>query len=282
MFTLIAQNKYGEQLELTHNNAYVITNIDGLDPPDSVINTTRNASADGSVFNSSYVDNRTIAITLSINGPAEANRINLYKYFKAKYDVRIYYQNATRNVYIDGYVQNFSIELFEKKQIAQIVIFCPNPFFNGNIDNVINFESIIDMFEFPFSIPEAGIEFSVLETENETDVINSGDVETGVLITLRANGTVVNPVIYNSDTGEYFKLNIIMSDGDIITINTKKKEKSVTLTSGGTDSNIIGNMIFGSTWFQLLPGDNMFIVSADTMPENLYCTFIIVNQFEGV
>lgn len=40
MFTLIAENKYGQQLELTHNDAYVITNIDGLDPPDAVINTT--------------------------------------------------------------------------------------------------------------------------------------------------------------------------------------------------------------------------------------------------
>lgn len=282
MYTLIAQNKYGEQLELTHNDAYVITNIDGIDPPDAVINTTRNASADGSVYNSAYVDNRTITITLSINGPAEANRINLYRYFKAKYNVRLYYQNATRNVYIDGYVQNFSIEFFEKKQIAQIVIFCPNPFFNGSANTVVNFESIMDLFEFPFSIPEAGIEFSTLETENETDIINGGDVETGVLITLRAAGTVGNPAIYNSGTNEYFKLNITMNDGDVITINTRKKEKSVILTSGGSDTNIIGKMEFGSTWFQLQPGDNMFIITADTMPENMYCTFTIVNQFEGV
>ena len=77
MYTLIAQNKYGEQLELTRNEAYVIESIEGLDPPDAVINTTRNANTDGSVFNSSYVDNRQITITMAINGPAEANRINL-------------------------------------------------------------------------------------------------------------------------------------------------------------------------------------------------------------
>ena len=84
MFTLIAENKYGEQLELTHSEAYVITNIDGIDPPEAVINSTRNAGADGSVFNSAYVDNRVITITLAINAPAELNRINLYKYFKSK------------------------------------------------------------------------------------------------------------------------------------------------------------------------------------------------------
>ena len=64
MYTLIAQNKYEEQLELTHNEAYVITSIDGIDPPDAVINTTRNANADGSVYNSAYVDNRTITIRI--------------------------------------------------------------------------------------------------------------------------------------------------------------------------------------------------------------------------
>ena len=34
MFTLIAENEYGEQLELTNNPAYVIKSIAGLDPPD--------------------------------------------------------------------------------------------------------------------------------------------------------------------------------------------------------------------------------------------------------
>ena len=117
MYTLIAQNKYGQQIELTHNEAYVIESIEGIDPPEAVINTTRNANADGSVFNSSYVDNRQIIITLAINGPAEVNRINLYKYFKTKYPVRLYYQNKTRDVYIDGYVKSIQIKFFNKKQI---------------------------------------------------------------------------------------------------------------------------------------------------------------------
>ena len=45
MFTLKAENTYGQRIELTHNEAYVIENVIGLDPPESVINTTRNASA---------------------------------------------------------------------------------------------------------------------------------------------------------------------------------------------------------------------------------------------
>ena len=67
MFKLSVENKYGEVLELSQNPAYVIKLIDGIDPPDAVINTARNANADGSVFNSAYIDNRTITITLAIN-----------------------------------------------------------------------------------------------------------------------------------------------------------------------------------------------------------------------
>lgn len=414
----MAQNKYGEQLELTHNEAYVIESIEGIDPPEAVINTTRNANADGSVFNSSYVDNRTIIITLAINGPAESNRINLYKYFKAKYPVRLYYQNGTRDVYIDGYVKNIQIGLFEKKQIAQIIILCPEPFFNGSEDTITDFTSVNALFEFPFSVeescnlledtmttqtisgitftvnedgtieasgsstdytwtayvnetgvslpagsyelsgcPEGGssttyrlqafagdpssptlttndygegasftlsdttivkvrmlikgsidaifspmirvasiedntymeygvppgeIEFSELLLSQEKDIFNNGDVETGIEFYLRARGTLTNPIIYNVDTNEYFKLNLSMVMGDEVYINTKKKQKTIQLTHNAVTTNIIGQLASGSTWFLLNPGDNIFMVTADTNPENLDVYCVVTDQFEGV
>lgn len=152
MFTLIAQNKYGQQLELTDNEAYTITSIVGLDPPDATINTSRNANADGSVFNSSYINDRQIIITMAVNYPAEENRINLYTYFKTKMPITLYFANETRDVYINGYVQNFSCDLFAKKQVAQITIECPKPFFNDVEDESITLSQVVNMFEFPFSI----------------------------------------------------------------------------------------------------------------------------------
>lgn len=281
MYTLIVQNKYGQQLELTHNEAYVIEEIDGLDPPEATINTTRNANADGSVFNSSYVNDRQIIITMAVNSPAEANRIQLYKYFKNKYPLRLFYKNSTRDVYIDGYCQKINIEMFNKKQIAQIIIRCPEPFLKSVQDEMIDFSAIQADFEFPFSI-ESPIEFGEIQLNEEKDLINSGDVETGVTITLRARGSVTNPRIYNIETNEYFKLNITMQQGDEIVINTEKKQKSVKLTRAGVTSNIIGNLASGSTWFQLNPGDNIFSVTADSNPENMDAYCVLTDQFEGV
>lgn len=282
MFTLIVQNKYGEQLELTNSSNYAITDIDGLDPPDATINMTRNAGADGSEYNSSYANNRQITITLYINSPAEANRINLYKYFKSKFPVRLFYENDSRNVYIDGYVQSVQISFFNKKQTAQIVINCPKPYFNNVVENVQNFVSVTPLFEFPFSIPEAGQEFSSIAAYIEKSIINNGDVETGVIMTIKATGNVVNPKIFNVETNDYFILNVTLQDGDEIIINTIRGEKEATLIRNGVSSGIVGYLQEGSTWFQLLPGDNVFTMAADGQVENMQLTFTLTDQFEGV
>lgn len=282
MFNFIAQNKYGQQLELTNNAAYTISEIDGLDPPDSTINTTKNAGTDGSVYNSSYVNDRVITITLSINSPAERNRINLYKYFKAKFPVRLYYQNNTRNVYIDGYVQSIQIGYFEKKQTAQIVVNCPKPYFNDINSIATNFHTTLPLFEFPFSIPKSGVEFSIFSSYVEKNIISISDIDIGMIITITAVGSVENPTIYNSETNDFIKLNFTMQDGDEITIDTIMGEKSVTLLREGVTTNLIGSLVNGSTWLQLEPSDNLFLVTADANSDHMNVYFTVTNQYEGV
>jgi hypothetical protein len=47
-------------------------------------------------------------------------------------------------------------------------------------------------------------------------------------------------------------------------------------------TNIISNLVNGSTWFSLNPGDNLFMTTAETNPENLDAYCILTDQFEGV
>ena len=282
MYNLRVQNQRGEKLQISGNLAYTIKDISGLNPPEAVINTTRTATDDGSVYNSSYVNDRLITLTLAVNYPAEENRINLYRYFKTKYPVRVFYQTENRNVYIDGYVQNFDVSYFDIKQTVQISILCPKPLLNDVSDNMTEFSSIMDMFEFPFSIEESGVEFSTLKLGETKTIINDGDVYTGITINLKANGRLLNPKIYNVETGESLILNVDMSAGDEISINTRRKEKTAVLIRDGEETNIVGKIRQGSTWFQLAPGDNLFLYDCDESPENLQCTFIMTNQYEGV
>lgn len=418
MYTLIVENAYNEQLELTHNDAYVITSIDGLDPPDATINTTKNANSDGSVFNSSYLNDRQIIITMAINSPAELNRIALYQYFKTKMPLTLHYQNASRNVYINGYVQQMNIGFFDKKQIAQIIIVCPNPYFMDMATQSEVLSDVIDAFEFPFEIESGpgknllevtatskttngitftvnsdgsvtangtatasaylvighltlisgttytlngcpqgggnstyrvywqgvsgiydegngcnftptiameyfvrmviyagatvnnltfypmvrlasdpdptfepysynpGIEFSTISDEGVT-IVNGSDNPTGCIITLNCTGfQVTNPLIYHVETNTFFSLNYTLHEGDQVIINTKPKEKNVTIIkANGTVVNGIGYIVDGSTWLQLVPGTNQFTYQYQGLGNVsgwLTATFEFNNQYEGV
>ena len=282
MFELKVENKYGEVLILSQNPNYAVKSIDGIDPPDAVINTARNANADGSVFNSAYVDNRTITITLAINQPTEANRIALYKYFKSKYPVAIYFKNDSRDVVINGYVQSIPIGYFEKKEIFQVTIFCPEPFFEGVEKEAASSLTAEALFEFPFDI-SVPIPFSEQNGDRETLVMNEGDVETGALFKIHAIGNVVNPAIVNVDTNERFAFNVTLQQGDEIILNTVKKQKSVKLIrSNGTVSNLLPDVAAGATWFELKPFENIFTVTASSGIYNMNLYIDVRDKFQGV
>lgn len=282
MYQCWIENEYGERLELTNNKNYTVYQIDGLNPTDATINTTPVANFDGSRFNSSRTNERNIVIYLTIEGDCETNRINLYRYVKTKRYVKFYYKNATRDVYIEGYVESMPIAIFEMKQNVQISILCPQPFFKAHEKDIIDFSSLTPMFVFPFAYEKAGAPFSAVEIAATQSIINKGDVENGVIIQIQATGRALNPQIYNLDKNEYFKIDLDMVAGDLITINTSKSQKQVTLLHDGIETNIINDMRLGSSWFQLLTGDNVFTYGADEYPENLTCKFIHVNEFEGV
>lgn len=282
MFTLSVENDRGEKLELTHSKKYTVTNIAGLNPPKATINTSPVSNFDGVRLNGSRVEPRNLVITVVIEGDIEANRINLYKYFKIKRISKIYFQNEKRDIYIEGAVEDLQIGLFDKKQAAQISLLCPDPFFKSIDELVASFASVMPEFYFEFAIEEAGIPFSFVKTNPTMIVKNQGDEETGLLITLTSIEEVVDPTVYNVDSRESFGLKITMQEGDRIEINTNNGEKGVTLTRDGVTSNIINNRVHGSTWLKLPPGESLFTFNAAKNADNLTCTLRYHDLYEGV
>lgn len=281
MFTAYVENHKGERLRLSQNPAYSVT-IDGLLSPQVTISKTTATNKDGSNATNVRAEDRIIDIEIQPRYPVELNRQQLYKYFPIKKTVTFYFANENRAVKIDGIVQQVDGNLFEQTQTISIVIDCLQPFFVDQNETLVNMSQVIGMFEFPFAIKEEGIEFSVLNQELSQMVANTGDVDTGVVIRMEAMGTVVNPIIYNVDTKEYFGLDITMQPGDAIEIDTTVGEKKVTLIREGQRSNILNNIIAGNTWFTLEPGENLFTYTADDSPDLLFISFHYSLRFEGV
>lgn len=283
MYSLSVKNDKGEVLGLSSNPNYIVYKIDGLAPPKVNINSSVNATQDGSTINSARMGNRNLVIYMTIEGDIEANRINLYKYFPPKKTVTVYFSNGSREVYIKGAVELIECNLFNKKQIAQISILCPHPYFKAVDTLVTSFSDVNALFEFPFSIAASGIEFSALTTNVRKSIINAGDDETGVIIELfAAGGVVVNPVIYDVFKRTKIKLNFTLLQSDMIRINTNVGEKSVELIRNGVTTNAMGYLSQDSSWLQLGAGDNVFTYETESGGANLQITFNTTAIYSGV
>lgn len=282
MYSLKVENDKGNVLELTNNNKYNVYNIIGLNPHQATVNTSVNSTTDGSSINSVRLDNRNIVIYTTIEGEVDVNRINLYKYFPLKKTVKIYFKNDIRDVYIEGVVELIECNLFSNKQIAQISIICPKPYFKDVKNLIAMFGDVSSLFKFPFSISKTGVEISAVTINQRKKIINVGDVETGVIIKLFSRGTVVNPVIYDVLKRTSLKLKFTMQASDTIVINTNIGEKSIELIRSGVTTNVMGYMDQDSNWFTLEAGDNIFTYDADSGNSNLQITFTTPILYSGV
>lgn len=282
MFTLLVENKLGQKVQLTNNRSMAVVKVAGLTPPAATVNLSNIANDDGSIFNSSKVNERNIVITIKLLEDVERQRQFLYRYFQTKQYCKIYYKNDNRDVYIEGYVETVEGDLFTQLQEIQISIICAQPFFKGLDDIVYNMSAVISLFEFPFSIPAEGIEFSRIEKTIVGEVWNTGDVETGLIMEYTATGTVLNPVVYNVLDGSFFRLNVEMQAGDVITINTNKGNKSVTLLKNGILTDIINDIDRNNTWFILDVGLNTFTYTCDHGQEDFFVKFKVSERFGGV
>lgn len=282
MYNLSVENQKGEILNLTNNSNYDVIKIDGLTPPNANLNFSELANFDGSIYNCGHLSNRNIVLDIVLQNDIERSRINLYKYFSLKKTVRIYYENDTRKVYIDGKVESFEADLFTIKESVQISIICPNPYWKSDTQTRLTFSNTIDLFEFPFAIEAAGIEFSRIENIT-TGLIENGEIETGIIVEFVANTSqILNPRIINRTTNEFFGVNFDMNVGDVIRINTNRGEKSLVLIRNGHETNILNNRQTGSTWLQLASGINELSYECDDGQENLTVNIYNTICFEGV
>lgn len=283
MLHVIAENKYQQQINLTANGNYALLSVGGLTPPTATINTAVIATSDGAVFNSSRVGMRNIVLTIAPLNSVETSRINLYTYFKSKQYIKLYLENNTRSVWIDGYIESIDGDLYSDAEQMQISIICPDPYFKDTETGHYTFSNVVSLFQFPFAIEETpGIPISQLNAFVRIAVNNNSDDETGVLIHMIANGAVTNPTIYNTTTNENFSLDITLQNGDEINIDTRRGKKSVTLTRNAVTTNILNDMTQDSEWLNLIVGDNIFTYTAASGAQNLDITVYLQPVYEGV
>jgi hypothetical protein len=105
-----------------------------------------------------------------------------------------------------------------------------------------------------------------------------------MIIELYARTAVSNPKIYNYITQDFIGINYTMQQADLITIDTRQGQKSVTLLRGGVETNLFNYVIKDSTWLQLPANGGTFVyeVGEGYDTADLAVTFKHYNMYEGV
>ena len=294
-------NPKGESLvlDLFHpeKSGLIVRSISGLGPPKANINSTDLATADGALYSSARASTRNIVFNLQFMfAPTiEDSRQLTYKYFPLKKLVKIEVETDNRSLETSGYVESNSPDIFSREETTQISIICLDPFFYDPNPSVTQFATVTPTFEFPFSnesISESLIEFGTINLDTRSTIDYVGDVDTGVLITIHALGSVSGSLtIYNVETQEKMVIDLTKiktligkdyGSGDDIIISTVSGDKYVQVLHDGKYTNAIAAIEKLADWFQVSVGRNIFNFTVTKGIENLVMSFSYRNAYGGI
>lgn len=261
MLKITARNEYGESLQVTQSSQFRVTAA-GLNPPTGTVYTADLATKDGSLYNSSKVNNRNIILNIWPTGAhVEAARLALYKVFRVSKWIHLDIESDARKCYAEGYIEDMAGDLFENPQQLQISIICPDPHL----------------------IAKTATAAAVPTAETPVTIANAGDYETGAVFEVTATGAASDVTITNATTGQTFSVDIDLAAGDKLTLSTKEGDLYLTYTASGHDpENVLNLMQDGSKWIELQPGNNAVSFNATSGGANLAMAVTFSALYGGI
>lgn len=206
-----------------------ITNIDGLGPVTAVINTTQIGLNPGTRFDSVHVDYRNIVMEFYVISNVADNLDELYSVIQTGTKATL----QIKNKLINCYVESIEINRTNNPVKGQISLICPDPAFRS----VAKSESL-----------------------SSNDFISyTGNQPTGFKLYLTAKTAVKNPYISINANKKTKKsiLNITLSAGDTLELNSEAGSKSASISSKKVYP-YTGSFV----WPELQPGDNTITIGA--------------------
>ena len=208
-----------------------ITNIDGLGPVTAVINTTQIGLNPGTRFDSVHVDYRNIVMEFYVISNVADNLDELDSVIQTGTKATL----QIKNKLINCYVESIEINRTNNPVKGQISLICPDPAFRSAAKNI---------------------------SLSSNDFISySGNQATGFKLYLTAKTAVKNPYISINANKKTKKsvLNITLSAGDILELNSEAGSKSASIASKKAYP-YTGSFI----WPELQPGDNTITIGAES------------------
>lgn len=287
---LILTNKNNQTLDLLNNrDKFVLKAAVGLHGIETSISESESPYVDGTKADNVKALPRGIELTFKLVGDVKESIDYITSYIKSKQIVTLTEEENGHEITVKGRVTVLPYTRMMRSCELVVSIYCPQPYWEDLNYLVGVIAEKIDLLNFPqegqyFTV--TGRPFGLIDTSLEKTFVNDGDVEVGMLINLIALGELVNPRI-SCSTGEqngfYMQLNMTLSSNDEVRINTKKKEKYITINGleeyNGTP--VLEYLEFvGTDWLQLEQGENTFNATAEKGSGNIYFSIAYKGRYE--
>lgn len=258
-----------------------LISIEGLEASEYSIKSV-DSNQDGIIVTSRKIEPREIRIVGDIekNDNEDFNRRLLISFFNPKFDDGLLKVNRNNNKKKIQYeVSSFKFtntNMYEPTEF-EIILECPNPYFES-IDNYgKNIAKVTKQFAFPLVILQGKGKIMGYKTyNNNVQLLNDGDCETGCEIRIKALSDVSNPKILLND--KFIQVNTKMEFGDELVINTNQRKKSITLNG----QNAIQKINRKSTFFSLNVGDNVMKYESDEGYQDMEIYVYFYKKYLGV
>lgn len=287
--SVTAVNFKGEsiKMDLFHpeSSGFIIIKIDGIGPGKATVTKNDSKVYDGGTITSARLPSRNIKMEIQflwVNS-IEDVRHKSYKYFPLKKPITLIFETDTRTVEIEGVVESNEPDIFSSEESTNISIICPDPYFYASGENArskTEFSGINAMFEIPSnvgysneSLTEALTEISTLYIQSKRGIMNYGEVDIGVVISIKPLAvvkgilTISNVTLGQNMSFDLNKIKTITEQdfhlGDELIINTLRGKKSVTLVREGKNYNALSCIDTRTDWIYLTSGENTFTYYLD-------------------
>lgn len=267
VFEFIAPD--GAAMPLFSNDFFNLVDITGLTMLNSNVASVVVPYMDGAVVNSVQAQPRepTLYLRLKQSAGIQAAKRYVMQYVKPKRSGTLHIVSDDMDIRLEGIVTAVDLPRFTQGCTMAVTLYCAMPYWVDSEAVQAEISPIINMHHFPVSFPEEGIVLGTFDNDLSQHLVNRGDVETGMKISMIATGEVVNPRLTAED-GRFIGINDTLQENDEVIINTVKGEKSI--TKNGV--NIMNKIAEGSHFLQLQTGDNRFTISADEGVNSIYFT----------
>lgn len=266
-------------LPLWDNPYFICSDVDGMTVVDVSVASNTVYSKDGDTITNMQAQPREIVIDLTIKPDVdvEAARAYIMQYIKPKQPATLlmrYNRNDEQSKAITGRVSRIEMPRFSDSIVAQITLYCSQPYWEDAEFIIKNISNFINMHQFAIAWSEPQ-PMGAYDTTRTKEFVNRGDASVGMIVTITAHGSVTNPALYNNATGAYIGLTDTLAAGDEVVINTIKGQKSI--TKNGV--NVLSKLRAGSAWLQLDVGSNVFLIDADKGAGEMYFTIVFKQAY---